>query len=450
MFQKPIITIAGNAQISTAQSKFGGASALFDGTGDWIVGELGADTFGSGDFTLEYFVRYSSFFNYITNFATERSANGFNCGTQASAQVVFYVSGLGEVLRGTGTNFTADTWHHVEFDRSGSTLKAYVDGVEKASATNSTNFSKSKFTIGDILSAGEGIGGEGFIGYMDEIRISNIARHTSGFTPPTEQYNPDANTVLLLHTNQYFVDESVKRTLGEYLGSGSSTTKLLMHLNGSSADASGNSNNGTDTSVDYGTGYGNIGKGARFNGNDWRIKFGDNLHRLNTTGYITFATSIYIHTAGDGVFADSSQNDDYGEQWNVQYDTSTGKFRMRSSNDNAGVNGMYQLSTAQTLNTGTWYRYVAVFKNGDNNNWKQYLNGKDISGTTQYWGSGSTSTVTWTNGTANLVLGALASGGGFSEEAECYLDETIVEQTAWTPSMVMKDYTYLKGRFGII
>ena len=36
-------------------------------------------------------------------------------------------------------------------------------------------------------------------------------------------------------------------SFGEYLGAGSSTTKLLLHLNGNSNDSSGNGNNGTVT-----------------------------------------------------------------------------------------------------------------------------------------------------------------------------------------------------------
>src|SRR3990167_7743345 len=37
------VTANGNAQISTAQSKFGGASGLFNGAGDWIDVPSNAD-----------------------------------------------------------------------------------------------------------------------------------------------------------------------------------------------------------------------------------------------------------------------------------------------------------------------------------------------------------------------------------------------------------------------
>jgi hypothetical protein len=51
----------GNAQISTAQSEFGGSSAIFDGTGDYINTTNSSDfNFASGDFTIDFWFRSSS------------------------------------------------------------------------------------------------------------------------------------------------------------------------------------------------------------------------------------------------------------------------------------------------------------------------------------------------------------------------------------------------------
>ncbi len=192
------ITTVGNAQVDTAQSKFGGASLLLDGAGDRLTLDLGSDVIGTGDFTLDYWIRHTSaFVNYITHIATLRGSTGFNVGTQALAQVVFYIDGIGEVLRGTGTNFTLNTWHHVAFVRNSGTLKAYVDGVEKASATNSTNLSNASFWIGDL----NNVANEPVNGWMDEIRLSiGIARWTATFTPETSAYPcADTYTKLLVH-----------------------------------------------------------------------------------------------------------------------------------------------------------------------------------------------------------------------------------------------------------
>ena len=59
------VTAFGNAKISTAQSKFGGASAAFDGSGDYIEFDRGTDLqFGAGDFTIEGWVNLNSFASY--------------------------------------------------------------------------------------------------------------------------------------------------------------------------------------------------------------------------------------------------------------------------------------------------------------------------------------------------------------------------------------------------
>jgi hypothetical protein len=60
------ITANGNAQISTAQSKFSGSSALFDGTGDFLL--LGHNTdlnFGPNNFTVEFWINFTNKNNVI-------------------------------------------------------------------------------------------------------------------------------------------------------------------------------------------------------------------------------------------------------------------------------------------------------------------------------------------------------------------------------------------------
>ena len=54
------VTAYGNAQISSTQSKFGGASAYFDGNGDYLeVSDNNLFNFGNGDFTIEFWIYFS-------------------------------------------------------------------------------------------------------------------------------------------------------------------------------------------------------------------------------------------------------------------------------------------------------------------------------------------------------------------------------------------------------
>ncbi len=59
--QSRSVTANGNAQISTSQYKFGGASGYFDGSGDYLTVPDSSDwTFGTGDFTIDLWVRFSA------------------------------------------------------------------------------------------------------------------------------------------------------------------------------------------------------------------------------------------------------------------------------------------------------------------------------------------------------------------------------------------------------
>ena len=75
------ITAYGNAQISTTQSKFGGASMKFDGSGDYLaIADNDDFELGSSDFTLEawvYLTGYSaSYSGYYSAMILAKDASG--------------------------------------------------------------------------------------------------------------------------------------------------------------------------------------------------------------------------------------------------------------------------------------------------------------------------------------------------------------------------------------
>lgn len=61
------------------------------------------------------------------------------------------------------------------------------------------------FCVGGIVPSGDkfifGLNGtnQTWAGYMDELRISNIVRYTSSYTPATSEFTTDSNTQLLMH-----------------------------------------------------------------------------------------------------------------------------------------------------------------------------------------------------------------------------------------------------------
>lgn len=191
-----IFTANGNAQIDTAQFKFGGASGLFDGTGDWADAPDNSDfDLGSGDFTIDFWIRRNA--AGVVTYICGQCDSGLQ-GTTTSFTMFFDASNhiAGRVCSG-GTAYTATSsgtitndsaWHHVAFVRYGNTCTVYIDGVSSgtASVTGITvNNSANKLSIGR---AGEATGNT-FNGWIDEFRLSKgIARWTSNFTPPTSEY----------------------------------------------------------------------------------------------------------------------------------------------------------------------------------------------------------------------------------------------------------------------
>jgi hypothetical protein len=179
-------TVTGNAQISTAQSKFGGASLYCDGTGDYILTTATPNlAFGTGDFTVDLWVRPFATVTAISGLWESRNGVNLNnplIALSAAGLVTVYAGGL---LRITGTTvFAAGVWNHVALVKSSGQLRMYVNGTQEGATYTDPN---SYVAAACVIGAGYD-GSSGFNGYFDEFRISNVARWTANFTPPTNPY----------------------------------------------------------------------------------------------------------------------------------------------------------------------------------------------------------------------------------------------------------------------
>lgn len=180
------ITANGAAQVDTAQSKFGSGSYLANGTsGNYLsIPDNDALRPGTGDYTIDCWVRHSSVAGYQTLYSKGYTTSGgilFQSTLDTGRWSVYHSGSL--ILTETGSAVSTDTWYHMAFVRDGTSLKIYRDGVETGSATNSTNLnSTTEVRIGADstfpLSA-----------HVDEFRQSSVARYTTGFTPATEAYS---------------------------------------------------------------------------------------------------------------------------------------------------------------------------------------------------------------------------------------------------------------------
>jgi Concanavalin A-like lectin/glucanases superfamily len=190
-------SVTGNVNINTAQYKFGNASAYFDGSVDDIRYADHADfEFGSGDFTVETWIRPSTVTGYHVLFAKCPFSGGYGA-------IKFEIKNTSLRLSCGSTGFSWDivnnaetassllainTWYHVAVTRSGNTFRIFLDGVNVNEVTGSGALqdNTAAFSIGTQGEAGTS---EAFYGYMDDFRITKgIARYTANFTPPTEEF----------------------------------------------------------------------------------------------------------------------------------------------------------------------------------------------------------------------------------------------------------------------
>lgn len=180
------VTAVGNAQIDTAQSKFGGACGLLDGSGDYLtVGDHADWDFGTGDFTIDMWVRFNAL-------GSDRAIIDVNNGETVGVWLKWTTSNVLRVkVASTTRDFTwspsTNTWYHVAVTRSGTNLRAFVGGTQIGTTlTDSGDITGG--TVGVTIGAQNG-GSNALNGWLDEVRISKgIARWTANFTPPTSEY----------------------------------------------------------------------------------------------------------------------------------------------------------------------------------------------------------------------------------------------------------------------
>lgn len=198
---RQVITAINDAQIDTAQSKFGGASALFDGTGDYLSISGNSNLDLSGDFTIEFYARHgvaTGNQKYIDLRPDDVSGLTDYLLIDTNNNFRLFIDGSDRLGGGAGAP-SVDTWYHIAVVRQGTSIRYYLDGTEELDYTQA---SPKDYTLDYdwvIAINGGNLTGDGLNGHLDEIRISNIARYTTGFTPSTTAFSNDANTLLLLH-----------------------------------------------------------------------------------------------------------------------------------------------------------------------------------------------------------------------------------------------------------
>ena len=212
------VVFHGNAQLSTAQSKFGGSSLLLDGAGDYLqIANQSYFDFSTNDWTIECWFYLDSSTSETYNTLLDMG-NGSASGAGPYWTAVkndsgtYYIgaaldtttAGDWDVLNNLAISaLSANTWHHFAISRAGSNFKVFLNGTSVATGTSASAMrdENSAVTIG---ARAQNTASHYFKGYIDDVRITTgVARYTSNFTPPTSAHLTsagDANKQILINS----------------------------------------------------------------------------------------------------------------------------------------------------------------------------------------------------------------------------------------------------------
>lgn len=197
------VTAYGDAQISTAQSKWGGASGYFDGDTAYLsTPATSAIDISSSDFTMECWV-YPVSLGGNNQQVLFHNSDSDNTGLMFGAQCFGNPNTL-DILLGDGISWGVllegeavlvnNQWQHVAAVRFGDEYRLFVNGAIVGSATqsySSPSYSEDA-TIGRFRST-QALAWEG---YIDDFRIVKglaVYGANGNFTPPTGPLSAYAN-----------------------------------------------------------------------------------------------------------------------------------------------------------------------------------------------------------------------------------------------------------------
>ena len=180
-------------------------SVDFDGAGDSLESTSHSFAYGTGDFTVEFWMYPHSLSSQSVVFgARANSSTGFMIGPNNSGEIRFYYNNAERIVD-TGNALSTNTWFHIAVTRASGTTKLFKNGTQVGSSYSDTNnYTSSVLEIGQRAISD----GLAYDGLVSNVRVVlGTAVYTSNFTAPTEPLTAISGTELLICTANNFLDE---------------------------------------------------------------------------------------------------------------------------------------------------------------------------------------------------------------------------------------------------
>lgn len=168
--------------LSNTFGKFDGAS--FNCINGYIgIGALADFVFTKNDeFTIEQW-QYVNDFGYDC-WLIGKGGDTSSCFKTYTSNSYLQTEG-NYISAATTAVMAAKTWQHVAIVQHAGVIKVYVNGVVKLATVANANFG----TIASLLTFGGGSSLQiSCNGYIDQMRVSRVARYTANFIPPIEPF----------------------------------------------------------------------------------------------------------------------------------------------------------------------------------------------------------------------------------------------------------------------
>ena len=183
------MTVHGTSKISTSHQKLGTSSLYFDGTANtsYVIIPHSTDNTIDGDknWTVEFYWRADN----VSNPIEEILSKGVGLQITGQSGAIGLTLGVGGsyFINTTGGTVVNNTWYHIAVVKNGTNYTLYLNGISTITATHASTVDTvgGDWVLGNVNAEGSGYAYPAK-GYMDGLRVSQFARYTTTFTPPTD------------------------------------------------------------------------------------------------------------------------------------------------------------------------------------------------------------------------------------------------------------------------